>query len=1052
MQELVQTLPSESNDLKIDNVRSQNTPAFSDMSCLINAKVAGIDIEFMIDSGAQVNTVTKVSFNKIVADEISSSKIFTISNFADQPLKGYASNDPIEVVAVFTAELFISEDRPITLEKFYVVDEVRALLGFNTAVRYSILDIGLNVPVRAQQLFNLSGSNIAHIESSAPSAEFPKFNVPPVTLRYDHNMPPSRNVYTHIPAAFKELTKRKLSELLASGIIEEVTPNMDRSFCSSLLVVPKGRDDIRLVIDLRGPNRMIYRTPFKMPTFESILMELHGAEWFSTIDMKNAFFHIELDQNSRHLTNFFAGEGIYRYKRLPFGLCNAPDIFQEVLQTVILAGCEGVVNYLDDIMIFGKNKDEHDKNLAKVMECLRNHNVLINEEKCKFGQQSVDFLGFLVSSNGWKLADEKITALKNFRSPETLAEIKSFLGLINFIEKFIPHRAQRTWRLRELSKSEHFYWDQGLEEEFEYLKNDAWRTITTLGYYSRFDQTELYVDASPYGLGAVLVQFDKENNPRVIACASKTLTAAEQKYPQTQKEALAMVWGVEKFSMYLMSISFTIRTDAEANEFIFGGLHRIGKRAVTRAESWALRLQPYNFTVRRIPGNLNLADALSRLVVQSPPENSFDDEADDKHLLYLLDVGAMELTWDEIETVSEHDIELSNIKTAIETGKWESGLRRYESQASSLRTIGCMIFKNDQVVLPHPLRTRAINSAHQGHMGISSTKRIMREYFWWPGMSSDIEAHVKGCETCLLLSRKNPPIPLTNRELPRGPWEILQIDFYTDKEFGHGEFLVVVDVYSRYLHVMEMKLINAESTIDALNKIFLVWGYPLIIQSDNGPPFQSDLFIKTWQNRGISVQKSIPMSPQSNGAIERQNQGLKKALAASKLDNVNWRMALESYVHSHNKVRPLSRLGVTPFEMLVGWKYRGTFPCLWDACSGNELDREEIREKDAFSKQESKRYADLRRGAKESDLIVGDRVVLSQQRRTKSDPTFGSEKYTILARDGAKIVVRSDRGVVYSRNVEDAKRANLNYDESIPQESGVLSPNVDSTGGTSKCQ
>ncbi|KXJ82310.1 hypothetical protein RP20_CCG013631 [Aedes albopictus] len=413
---------------------------------------------------------------------------------------------------------------------------------------------------------------------------------------------------------------------------------MDTSFCSSMIVVPKGKHDIRLVIDLRGPNKYIYRTPFSMPTLESIVADLNGATWFSTIDLKNAFFHVELDVESRHLTNFFTEFGMFRCVRLPFGLCNAPDVFQEVLQRRILGGCKGIKVYLDDVLVHGKTKEEHDANLSEALARLKEHNVMLNEAKCVFGTQSAQFLGFVLTPEGWKIDEEKLTAIKSFRTPENCAEVKSFLGLVTFIDRFIINRADKTEHLRALANSDHFYWTEREEQEFHHLQADSLNVIKTLGYYSTTDATELYVDASPIGLGAVLVQFSTAGVPRVIACASKSLTPTEKKYPHAHKEALAVVWGVERFASYLISRHFIIRTDAEANEFIFGSNHRVGKRALARADAWALRLQPYDFEMRRVPGQLNIADALSRLLDHSQEAVAFEDE-DEDHFLFALDTG-----------------------------------------------------------------------------------------------------------------------------------------------------------------------------------------------------------------------------------------------------------------------------------------------------------------------------------------------------------------------------------------------------------------------------
>lgn len=993
-----------------------------EMDGIIKASVAGMTCEFLIDSGAQVNTVTESVFELLIANDQYSEGLYNIQRGTDRPLKAYASSNDIQVLCTFEAFLYISGDRPVLLEKFYVVRELRSLLGRATATRYSILLVGLKVPLKSTFSITDTGNSLQSIAFINSEQPFPKFNIPAIMIRYDSSKPPCRNIFMNVPVALKQAVGQRLEELTAAGIIERVSDPMDKSFCSSMLVVPKGSNDFRLVIDLRGPNRYILRSPYAMPSLEKILAKLEGAQWFSTIDLSSAFFHIELHEDSRHLTNFMTEFGMFRYARLPFGLCNSPDIFQEVMERTVLAGCEGVCNYLDDILIFGRTKEEHDRNLQEVQSRLKDHNVKINSSKCTFGSQTVKFLGFELNANGWRIEQEKLSAIKNFKRPTSCAEVKSFLGLITFVDKFLIHRATKTEHLRVLANAAKFYWTDAEETEFVSLQTDTIEAIKTLGYFSNTDQTELFVDASAVGLGAVLVQYNANGSPRIIACASKALTASERNYPQSHREALAVVWGIERFTFYLTGRPFVVRTDASANEFIYHSNYRIGKRAFTRSEGYALRLQPYDFKMERVRGEDNVADALSRLIRESQKSEPFEDDSDN-HVLCTLDAGCMEISLSEIESASEQDEEMQNLRVALMHDVWPNDLRKYEAHKNNIHSLGALMCKGDRIILPKELRTRAMQSAHSGHIGEVAMKRIMREFFWWPRMSTETEKFIKTCETCVLLSRKNPPVPLVSRELPNGPWEIIQIDFLTVPGFGSGEFLIVVDTYSRFLFVAEMHRINADATNAALQDIFKRWGLPQIIQSDNGPPFQSSAFCNFWQEKGVNVRKSIPMSPQSNGLVERHNQPIIKALSAAKIEGRNWRKALEAFVHNHNTLIPHSRLNVTPFELLVGWKFRGTFPSLWSNTGDKELDREHIREKDAEEKLTSSKHADRVRGAKRSHIRVGDTVYIKQIKRSKTDPTFSSERFTVVAQEGSKMVIASSNGVQYARSINDLKKA-----------------------------
>lgn len=360
--------------------------------------------------------------------------------------------------------------------------------------------------------------------------------------------------YYRVPVALEDRINQKLKDMENMDIVERVKGTSE--WISPLVVVPKTNGDIRICVNMKNPDMEIKREYFPLPTLESFMTKLSGCKFFSKLDISQAYYHVELHPDSRNLTTFMSSGGLMRYKRMVFGMNSAPEIFQKLIEEMI-AECQGTFNFLDDILIVAKDLKESNERIKKVLLTLKANNVLLNKQKCEFNRTEMEFLGNLLTKEGMKPSEAKIKALKEFRQPETIEEIRSFLGLITFVSHFIENLSAKTEPLRAMIRKEVKIWGREQEKAFDILRQELAESVLTLGYFDPTHETILFTDGAPKGLGAVLVQ-KHDGKVRIITCVSKSLTQAEQRYPQTQREALAVVWAVERLYFYLFGLKFTI--------------------------------------------------------------------------------------------------------------------------------------------------------------------------------------------------------------------------------------------------------------------------------------------------------------------------------------------------------------------------------------------------------------------------------------------------------------------------------------------------------------
>ena len=894
-------------------VCNNNKPKRPETSISLN----GLYVRMTIDTGSSINIIDKKTFRKFRNTELEPTSV-----------KAYPFNSKTPVKMEGKFRVLAESKHKFTVATIYVTsDDGGCLLSSETAQELGLVSINLNKINTSPENSTLTtkDTKLHHIlDKHAPVFDgLGKLKNKQIRLAIDDSVLPVAQPQRRTPFHLRLKVESEIHRLENDDIIEKIPEGMPTDWVSPVVIVPKRDGNIRLCVDMRIANTAIKRTRHPIPTVEAVSMELNGARIFSKLDLAQAYHQLELCPASRSITTFSTHCGLYRYKRLNYGTNAAAELFQHNLQETLL-GIKGVKNIADDIIVFGSNRADHDRALDEVLTRLQDHNLTLNCQKCKFLKKNLEFFGLLFSEHGVCPDPKKVEAFVKTTIPTTVSEVRSLLGMANYSSKFIQNYATITEPLRKLTrKCARFAWTWEHQAAYDKLKN-ALTNSPVMSHFDTSKETSVLVDASPVGLSAILTQRDpKTNADNVICYASRALSSVEQRYSQTEKEALAIVWGIEHFHIYLFGASFTLITDHKPLQLIYNNPR---SRPPARIERWLLRLQQYNFQVIYRPGDTNPADFLSRHPQLQTPKRNIAEE----YITFVTTNAAQNAI--SIEVIKEHttkDISLQAVRTAVESGDWSNqSVKPFLSikDEISVDNTNGILLRGTRIIIPTTLKTSVVKLAHEGHQGIAKTKALLRQYAWFPNMDKAVKDEIEACLPCQVNGSTSPPEPLASPEMPEGPWQTIHADFYGPLPTGQY-IIVLIDKYSRYPEAEIISSTSAKALIPKIDAILARHGIPLKFKSDNGPPFNSKEFSKYLHKLGVKHETSIPEWPQGNSEAEAFMKPLAKAIKTARAEHRNWTQELSRFLLSY-RTTPHCSTNVPPAQLLFNRPLRGILPML----------------------------------------------------------------------------------------------------------------------------
>ena len=633
-------------------------------------------------------------------------------------------------------------------------------------------------------------------------------------------------------------------------------------------------------------------------------------------------------------------KGLYQYTRLPFGIASSPAIFQKTMDS-ILQGLDGVICYLDDLLITGSTIEEHLARLKEVLNRLHEHGIRLRRDKCQFLSQSVEYLGHVVNAEGLHATESKLQAIREAPTPRNVQELRSFLGLLNYYSRFIANISSILRPLHVLlQRNARWNWTTSCKQAFE-LAKEKLSSSCVLTHYNAALPIRLAGDASSYGIGAAISHVMPDGSERPIAFASRTLSKSEQNYAQVEKEALSLIFGIKRFHTYLYGRPFTIITDHKPLATILGPKKCIPPLAAARLQRWAILLSAYRYDIEFRPTKAHAnVDGLSRLPLHVVTCEGFSPDVEEFNLSQL---NHLPVTAKQVKRETVSDPVARRVLQFVQEG-WPPEIPEQFKQYWSVREelsveAGCL-FRGVRVVVPPKFRSKLLSQLHSDHPGVFKMKAVARGYFWWPGLDKDIENLVTNCLPCQTVKRAPPVTTLHPWVWPTRPWQRVHLDFAGP--FQGSMFLVIVDAHSKWPEVFIMSSTTTSKTISRLRQTFAAYGLPEQVVTDNGPQFIAEEFATFLQMNGVKHTKSAPYHPASNGQAERFVQSLKQALKASKNDGRSLDQRLYNYLLTYRS-SPHSTTGVAPASLFLNRHVRTKFDLLKPSVESQVLMKQSLQ-------------------------------------------------------------------------------------------------------------